>query len=169
MSVPKLNVDLVANLAILATCTVVGGAVIHRYYLSSERSPAAVTQLKTGDRAETLPGVSYQDASATLVLHVRSTCQYCTESMEFYRRARQAIKRSERARLVVVSAEPREILQRYLDEHGVEPDLIISAPENPKPTPTLVLVDGQGVVRDSWLGLQKPDGEQRLFDQVAGS
>lgn len=69
-------------------------------------------------------------------------------------------------RFVVVGIESTEVLQRYLDEHGVTADRVISAPGNPKPTPTLVLVDNQGVVRDAWIGLQNGEGEQRVMRQI---
>jgi hypothetical protein len=162
----KVNLDVVANLAILITCAVVGGTVLQRYY-GPGRHVTSPRTIKAGDRAESLPGFSYTDASATLVLHVKSTCAYCTESMDFYRRVRDAMAGHRTLKFVVVGVEPKGTLQHYLDQHELRPDTVISAPDRRHPTPTLMLVDTQGIVRDAWLGLQTHDGEQRLFDQVA--
>jgi hypothetical protein len=167
---PRMSLDLVVNIVILITCAALGGAVVQRYYTSDARVRSEPTRLiKVGDRADALPGLSYAEARATLLLHVKSSCPYCTQSMAFYRRVREMTKQRQGVPFVVVGVESPDVLQRYLGEHGVAVDRVISAPGTPQPTPTLILVDSQGVVRDVWLGLQSAEGEQRVLRQIGSS
>jgi hypothetical protein len=88
--------------------------------------------------------------------------------MDFYKRVTRAITEQKRVKFVVVGREPKEIVERYLNENRIQPDAVVSAPADRQPTPTLILIDRQGIVRDVWLGLQAADGEQRLLRQIAG-
>lgn len=156
------DLDLVVNVAILATCGLVGTAVVQR--LSAE-PPAAAPPFEVGGRAESLPGVRYDSADATLVLYVRSSCTYCTSSMPFYQSLSRQADRAD-VRLVAVSAEDVDVSESYLRTHGVPVDQTVSFVGRPVPTPTLLLVDRRGSIRNVWVGQQKPEGEQQILSAI---
>lgn len=68
---------------ILATCVLVATVVWQR---RNGPTPEAPEPFKVGEQAEALPGVGYADAKISVIVYLRSTCQYCTRSMPFYRR-----------------------------------------------------------------------------------
>jgi hypothetical protein len=113
---------------------------------------AAPPSYAVGERFAAVAGLEFARAPLTLIVWVRSTCRYCTESMGFYRRLAAAPRR---ARVVVVGAEPVERLREYVGEHGFAPDEVVSvgaeAVKLPV-TPMLVLVDAEGIVRAVWRG-----------------
>ena len=59
--------------------------------------------------------------------------------------------------------EPAEVTRNYLAEHGVEVDRIVSEDVRSVPTPTLVIVDSEGVVEQSWTGSLRPDAEDEVI------
>lgn len=168
----RVGLDELTNVAILVTCVLLSGAVVQRYFVSNRQATSvSYKKIKIGDQAAALPGVSYADATSNLVLYLKSTCPYCTKSMDFYRSLRKAAetRRGGSIRMIVAGVETRDALQRYLDEHQLHVDEIVSVPDSRQPTPNLLLVDKQGVVTDTWLGLQAREGEQRLLTRVASA
>lgn len=101
--------------------------------------------------------MSYATAPATLVLSLRTTCPFCTDSMPFYRRLveqREALGRS--FRVAAVSPEDSSDFARYLGEGQLAVDIV--AKIDPKQwleylrTPTAFVVDAKGRIRGSWTG-----------------
>ena len=159
----RISVDALVNVAILITCGIVVATVVQRRSVSP--AEAAPPVFKTGERAEALPGVRYDEASSTLLMYVRSTCRYCTQSMPFYRQLRETVARGS-VRLVAVSGEEGDVLATYLKQHGVDVDQRVTYDGRPVPTPTLVAVDRGGVIRDVWVGRQTSDGEARIMQRL---
>jgi len=89
--------------------------------------------------------------------------------MPFYRELSTFIDKA-RVQFVVASWEERGTTERYLSEHNVAADHIVQLDSefrhSIRGTPTLVLVDNMGTVRDSWVGLLDQDGEQRVRDAI---
>jgi len=162
---PKMNyraaLDWGVNLVILATCAIVASAVVQNRARDADFDPRNV--FRTGDAAEVLPGVKYDDAQATLVLYVRSTCHYCSASMPFYRSISERLGRAARIKLVAVSDEEPGILTDYLNANGLRVDVPVQFQGRSRGTPTVVLVDNAGRVRNVWIGQQPKEGEQRVM------
>ena len=118
------------------------------------------TTYQPGETVSAIAGVPYAAAKRTAVLFVRSTCQYCTESMPFYQ---ELVKGG--ATLVAISGEPKKSLDAYLDEHGLAiASATVERASWPKlsGTPTLVIVDGAGKVVGSWVGLLSATDQRRV-------
>jgi peroxiredoxin len=145
----------------------VGGATV--YQLIERRSASATAQttaFKIGDRAEELPGVRYQESTGTIVLYLRSTCSFCTNSMPFYRTLSERAGVSKGVRLVAVSPEDRSRLSDYIQAHQLRVDEAVTFSGARVPTPTLVLVDTTGVIRGAWVGQQEPSGENEIVRTI---
>jgi len=100
-----------------------------------------------------LPGIKWDDGT-TLQLALQKGCRYCDESAAFYRRLRDQRSASQPRMLAVVPGDKNEV-SRYLSERGVLVDGIINvslSDINVSATPTLLLVDRSGKVRDVWVG-----------------
>lgn len=134
---------------------------MRQWGVSQERAQAAKLELPESD--------------LTLLMFLRSTCRYCTESMPFYSRLKEARDRGAGSfRLAALSAEPREILDRYLSAYEVAVDSTIALSPSEfsefrvRGTPTLILVDRKNVVRGVWIGLLDPTQEAEVMTAVEG-
>jgi hypothetical protein len=156
--------DIGANIAIVIACGAVVVLAMLRWTPTAEQR-RSIESFRPGDAAEQLPDVHYGESKATLVLYLRSSCQYCTASMPFYRELTNHAH-AKAVRIVIVSAEPPQSLRAYLSQHHLEADRALSFEGRAVPTPTLVLVGADGRVRSAWLGLQDLIGQRRIIDSL---
>lgn len=149
--------DRVLNVALLA-------AVLYGVVAIRTPSRSVPQTYKPGETVSAIAGIPYATAKRTAVLFVRSTCQYCTESMPFY----QSLVKGG-ARLVVISGEPKDRLDAYLGEHGLISVESATVEHSSWPkltgTPTLVVVDETGHVVKSLVGMV-PEAEQRRIREL---
>lgn len=142
---------------------------------ASVQAERAAAEYHAGDRSPDLSPVNYASSDRTLLLFVRSTCGYCTASMPFYVRLREAARRGgQRVRLVAVSADTPAVLDGYLEAHGLEVDLDVPVSEERmdgfriRGTPTLVLADKRGVIRQTWVGAIPAEREDAVIAAITG-
>jgi protein-disulfide isomerase-like protein with CxxC motif len=125
-------------------------------------------QYKVGDKMNTGRLVDYSRANHTLLLVVDPTCGICTGSMPFYSRLVAAIQDS-KTRLVVLGKDPRQVLEKYLKEHGiegVETQQIALADVKVRGVPALFLADGAGQFRQMWMGGLQPGAQDSILASV---
>ena len=164
--------DALVNVVILVTCGVVAGlALEQRFYGRAAAAVAApIVAPAIGKPAEILEDVGYADAERSYILYVRSTCQYCTASMPFYRQFAQALNSHRGARLVMASYESKATTAAYLAEQGLfGPSITITRTKAPGPTPVLVLVDRHGIVQNAWVGQQDASGERAILASLSAN
>lgn len=118
--------------------------------------------------APTLPSVDYGQADRTLLIFVRSSCHFCSQSMPLYRQLAMVGQTTHKFRTVFVDDEDLLKAQAYLANMGVSADQIASArfPDEIGGTPTVLLVDRQATVKGRWVGLQNFNGEQAIASRL---
>lgn len=131
-------------------------------------SPNLLEASVVGERIDPLGEVDFSTTTRSLVMVLQSDCVFCQESMPFYRRL-VAADRSD-AQIVVV-APPRDagIIGDYLASEGVTPDSVVFVGSGVLPisgTPTLLLVDRDGVVTNAWIGLLSEEREAEVTDAL---
>jgi hypothetical protein len=129
-------------------------------------------EYKTGDTFEQIPGLTPTPAgSRSLLFVVRSTCPYCTQSMDFYQRVVQQTRNEHLpVRLVGVCLEGIDACNAYFKAHNISMDLTVGV--NPGSikvagTPTLLLLDERNQVTSVWTGALAPTREQALLSALA--
>ncbi len=107
-----------------------------------------------------------------MFVFLRRSCQYCERSIPFYRHL--AVDLAVRhIQFVAVSTDDDVSLDAYIQEKHLTFDRVRSVtPSRFKSlsiagTPTLVLADGDGVVRGTWLGMLPESGERAVKDAIA--
>jgi thiol-disulfide isomerase/thioredoxin len=166
MRIRGITMDVVVNIAMLATCAVVAVAVVSRWQRARPAEPQA--PIAVGDRAEGLPSVNYARADSTIVLYLRSSCHYCAASMPFYRRlADEAVKHE--IQVVAASAEPVEVFESYLTSSKLHVAQAVSFTGRVRGTPTVVFVNRAGTVTRVLVGQQTEDVEAQVVAAVRGS
>lgn len=147
-----MRLETFANVAVLLTCLVVTGVALLR---SNNQAPAR-PESPSYEVGEELTELKDQPVSSdkTLVLFLRSSCRYCTESMETYRRFAAERKSSAGFRIAVVSTEPQESLSQYLERHNLSVDSSLSHPSTKvRSTPVAVVIDRNRRVLGAWRGV----------------
>jgi hypothetical protein len=157
------HLDLTATIVMILTSVVLVWHVVSDR--ASVRSPPAAGYSQ-GDVFGAVDGLRFSETPATAILFVQSTCKFCSASMPFYRRL-SALPR--RAKFIVMGVETRDQLQAYLSAQQLRVDDVVSVnAQNIKfrGTPTLLLVDNKGVVRDVWAGQLDNAREEAVLKKI---
>ncbi len=172
MKVPRL--DTIVNIATLFACVSISAAAIQ--YVRSPPRTGAAPQVATEPAVRVQPGDKFalpnkMAGKAALVVYLSPTCQFCTESMPFYKRLEEVTDiRSGVVQFIVASSEPERDVLVYLKSHGVAVGLFADATAvgiKTRSTPTLALVKSDGSVRSVWVGRLNGDQEQQVVTALA--
>lgn len=164
------KIELLANVAIILVALLLGAVLVKRFLIPSPppAAPAQAAQIKAGTKVQ-LEGVNWGDSNQTLVLALSDTCRFCTESAEFYQRlARQRVERGG-PRLIAVLPQSVPQGRAYLGKLGVTVDDVRQSPLGDigvNGTPTLLLLDNGGAVKESWVGKLSPEREALVLSRL---
>jgi hypothetical protein len=164
-------VELAANVAIIAVAIMLGVVWAKSQFAGSapppvvNNSPAPTQTLRPGGKID-IPEVDWQKNGQTLVLALSTSCHFCTESAPFYR---QLKREGNDARLLAVFPQAASEGEAYLKKLAVPVDEVRQVPFdllNVRGTPTLVLVDSGGEVKDTWVGKLPPNQEGQVLTRL---
>jgi hypothetical protein len=145
--------------------------------VSKEKSDAGNNAAIAGNAVEagivgksiSLPDTDWKRGDQTLVLVLSTGCHFCTESASFYKELVQKRAKQGNTRLVAVLPQPVDASRKYLSDLGIAVDDVRQLPPNSlgvRGTPTLLLVNKDGVVTDSWRGKLSPDKELEVMTRL---
>jgi hypothetical protein len=166
--------ELLANVAIIIVAVLLGGVLVKRYLLTSDDGfgdENSVLRIAAGAKVS-LPEMDWAKSDRTLLLVLSKGCRFCSESAPFYQRLVLDTEGRGGARLVAVLPQDVNEGRKYLDELGVTIKEIKQSTLDSLGvggTPTLILVNSEGVVTDSWVGKLPPDKESEVLDRLQGS
>src|SRR5262245_32577929 len=163
------RLDKAANVALIIASLFLIVTLARNYYLSRQPDPNNELGVKKGELVK-LPesaAADRQSAPATLVLALSTHCGFCQASVPFYQKL-AVFKNSapERVRLATVMTEPKEEIEAYIKKQGIAADAVFSMPVSQigvKGTPTLLLLDGQNKLVESWVGKLNSQGESDVI------
>jgi len=160
--------DVIVVLVVAGASTVAGLLFMTRYPVHSMRpADAEGPRLEQGFRMPPVPGYEWRSHGKTLVLALRVGCPYCEASMDFYGRLVEIEKhRGAGVHLLAIYQEPAESISVHAP--GRPRDLAtLSGVSFPKlrirSTPTVVLVDANGIAQRVWRGRLSPELENQLL------
>ena len=151
------KIEMAANIGILITAVLVGILFVRNY---THKQTDTQRTVALGSKFA-LKNVDWQTSDKNLVFAVSTTCHYCTESAAFYRRLVEQCKQQHVHTIAVLPQTVPEA-QAYPSGEGVSVDEIRQAPLSDldiSGTPTLVLVDQGGIVKQVWQG-KLPDAKE---------
>jgi peroxiredoxin len=158
------KVQFLANVAVIVTALILG-VVLTKNYILPGRAPVNSAPSRKNislnlGRKISLPAVDWVKNNRTLVFALSQGCHFCSESANFYKRIHEL--RFQGVRLLAVLPQDSITSQKYLNELGVTVDEVKQASLDSigvEGTPTLLLVDKDGVVQNAWVG-KLPDSEE---------
>lgn len=169
-TVSKLLEDL-ANVAIviaaLCLCVTLARGYLHKPHVSLE-----IPSLNIGNRLGLLPPAKGPNAGHDrLILALSTNCHFCTESGAFYRRISRSFEMGLNApNLTAVFPQSVEDGSKYLSNLEIRVDQVEQrnlSDLNIFGTPTLVLVNGNGVIKQVWAGKLPPEKESEVIAAVS--
>ena len=169
MNVSK-KIELIANVAIIVVACLLAVVLVKNYLLP--KSPQQVGERQSESSLVNQPTVSSLDIDwkqnrQTLILAISNSCHFCTESAPFYKKLSQ--ERHD-TRLVAVLPQPVADGRKYLEKLGVSVDEIRQLSLDRigvNGTPSLLLVDASGAVKNFWAGKLPPAQEATVFDALS--
>ena len=171
MNVSK-KIELIANVAIIVVACLLATVLVKNYLLTSpsqqngpsvseSTQPKQVTINMIGELANA--NIKFPVEGQTLILAISSNCHFCTDSAAFYKKL---VQLRGATRVIVVTPQSIDDARKYLDRLGVAVDEVRQLPLDRigvERTPTLLLVDGSGIVRQTWVGKLTPEREQAVL------
>jgi hypothetical protein len=156
----RLNVDLIANVAVIITSIALLGFLGNSWYEKYHPPQRSEARALVGSSVK-LPAVDFGQNGKTLLIVISPTCHFCRDSEPFYRQL--AHTAGLKTHLLAVLPVPKTEAETYVHA-SISPSLeLVSASLgqiNVQATPTLLLVDSQGKVEKAWVG-KLDDASQR--------
>ncbi|HVS83962.1 MAG TPA: hypothetical protein VHE60_19685 [Pyrinomonadaceae bacterium] len=168
------KIELIANVAIIVVACLLATVLVKNYFFtkpSQQANKSESQRVQSESQPVDSPTVSslnidWRQSKQTLLLAVSSTCHFCSESAPFYKKLAQ---NKGDTRLVAVLPQPVEEGRKYLATLGVSVDEVRQSSLDQigvHGTPSLLLVDASGVVKNFWVGRLPPDQEATVLDAL---
>lgn len=161
----RANIELVTQVVVAIAIVITAGVLVKRTVFSAEGNGAR-SQINAGDRLN-VPNIDWAQNNKSLVFFLKKDCPYCSSSAGFYRQLmNEASKR--KVKCIAVLPNSQEDARKYLQYLELPFESVYTGPvENSKisGTPTIVFVDGNGIVKSVWIGAQT-DREKEMRDTL---
>jgi thiol-disulfide isomerase/thioredoxin len=175
------KIEVLANVAVVITSVVLCSVLIRKYVFSPTKQEASVEAVQSKSPASSasrgqsiqagtkisLPGIDWSKSTRTVVLALSTTCHFCSESAPFYQKLQQQKPNS--VRLVAVFPQSVENSRTYLNKLGVSVSDVVQSSLSSvgvSGTPTLLLIDNEGSVTDSWVGRLSDSEAAKVIAQI---
>jgi hypothetical protein len=155
------RVEIATNVAILCAFLLVAGLAVKKL---REPSSVAHNGPSLGEKVS-LRGVDWSKSDQNLVLALSTGCHFCSESANFYKRLVPSAT-GNGVRVLAILPQSLSDSRTYLEKLGLPVQEIVQGPlasVEVSGTPTLVLVDRQGMIQKAWVGKLGPEQEQQVL------
>ncbi len=164
------KIEVFANVAIIIVAIVLTGVLVKKFVFSDTAATARIPKenIAAGTKIN-LPAADWSANGQTLLLILSTDCHFCHESLPFYQRIIKQSADSGRVKIAAVFPQDTETSREYLKANNVTVSRVFQA--NPPNlgvggTPTLLLVDKDGTVTQTWFGKLAAPEENQVLGQL---
>ena len=165
----KAAVEFASNVAVILVA-VVFLAVLTSAYISKPGADHLKAGLQRGQKFAELPRVDYKSSENTLLLFLNTECEYCRASLPFYQQLIEEQRaRGENTHIVSVFPNSNEEAALYTKRNQLSVDVVAGIDFNDLSltgTPTMVLLDRAGVVKNFWVGKIPEKEEAQIINSL---
>jgi len=164
------SLEIATNLALLIVALSILSVIVTGYYKGRVAHARLQAGLQKGDLLPPVPSVDYQLAEHTLLLVVNTHCEYCRQSLPFYKEIYDKVaQKPNGTQVVAIFPNPPAEVDQYsrinnLDFHSVPAvklaELGVSA------TPTIFLLGRDGRIQDFWIGALSAPNQQEVLRAI---
>lgn len=175
------KLEVLANIAVVITSVVLCSVLVKKYFFSAAQPEASVEAVQSKSPPSNLPqrrsikagtkislaGIDWSKSPRTVVLALSTTCHFCTESAPFY----QQLQRQKPNNVRIVALFPQSVgdSRDYLNKLGVSVSDVVQSSLSSvgaSGTPTLLLINYDGAVMDSWVGKLSEGEAAKVISRV---
>jgi len=160
------RIETAANVTIIIIATLIAVVFVQRYFFADHAQ--SVPQIAAGTKVS-LPNAEWAKNKQTLLLVLQKDCHFCSESAAFYQRLVRETAESGNTHLIAVLPQKTDEGRNYLSDLGVAIDdvrQLSPAMLGARGTPTLILVNNDGAVVNSWAGKLPADEESKVLNYL---
>ena len=163
----KTKLEAMANVTVIVVALLVGFVVLR----GKISSPPTARSVAAGDRIAQIAGLDWSRHQRTLVLALNTGCHFCQDSAPFYQRLIHAQRLgADDLEIVAVFPNDEEVVQQLVKHERLTLRIVPGVPLEKlgvNGTPTLLLVDRNGRVERTWVGLLTPREELEVLSAVS--
>lgn len=163
------SIELSVNIAIITVAVLLSIVLVKNYLLpATSRDHQSAARVLPGTKLSA-PIANWAANRRTLLLVLSDGCHFCSESAGFYQQLAQERAKHDDLRVVALLPQDTDKGRAYLDKLRVVVDDVKQTPISAVGvigTPTLILVDGNGTVVESWLGKLPPEKEKEVLNRL---
>lgn len=170
------HIELASHIAIIIVAILISVILVKTYLLPDSNSKAvtnngapqmsnAVVSNMLGQKID-LPNIDWRKNGQTLVLALQTGCHFCTESAPFYKELIQKRAKEGKTHLIAVLPDPVDASKNYLSNLGIVVDDVKQMQLTTigvQGTPTLLLINKDGIVINAWRGKLAADKEREVM------
>jgi hypothetical protein len=163
------RLEVLANVAIIVVAVLLSFVLIKSYLLPNPSKEGPPDRRVPAGSKVSLPDVDWSGNNQTLLLALQKGCRFCSESAPFYQRLVRETAGRRDIHLLAVLPQDLDESKKYLGDLGVAIEDVRKAGLDSigvHGTPTLILVNNQGVVTNSWVGKLSADGEAEVLHRL---
>lgn len=163
----KDSLNVATNIVVILFAVVAIAVLVKNYFVP----PEVETGVTKGSVFPQIAGVDYRQVPRTIILALNVDCRYCTRSVPFYNSLFKA-QQENPGHFNIVAAfinKDADLVKSYAEQKQLSVQTITGVDLDKLGihlTPTLVLLDNEGKVLDSWRGALQSDGEREVFRAV---
>lgn len=169
----KEKLEIAVNIVFIALAILVGGILTKNLILPNNASSNIDLAPGIGFQMPDIPSYKWGDHEHTLVLALKKGCSYCENSLPFYRKLTQLKKENKiPTNIISIFPESDDVAKEVLTSKNLAVDAFGDAKLSLfkiSGTPTLVLVDKHGYVKNSWVGQLTKDKEDEVVRILSGN
>jgi thiol-disulfide isomerase/thioredoxin len=165
------KIEVFTNIAIICVVLLIGFVAVKKYVFNYPDATAVSKPpaVEIGTKIN-LPGIDWAGNNQSLVVVISTDCHFCHESVPFYQELSRRAAQSGHVKMIAVFPQEVSTAKEYLDSNSITVGQIIQA--NPpnigvRGTPTLLLIDKDGRVTETWLGRLVDDQERKVFERLS--
>lgn len=159
-----------ANIAIIIVALLMGTVLVKKYLLPARPAvqPTLGVDIKPGEKVA-LQDVDWAQVNQTLLIVLSQDCNYCSESVPFYQQLIKQVNENPQSRIIAIFPQDPITGKRFLTDHGLLIKEVRQADLNAlkaRGTPTLILVDNQGIAKRVWIGKIPAQKESEIISEL---
>ncbi|HKS42668.1 MAG TPA: hypothetical protein VJX74_18800 [Blastocatellia bacterium] len=161
------KIEMLANVAIVIVTLMLGSVLVKQYFFAAPNK-AIVKEVAAGTKIS-LPDVDWGKNHQTMLLILAQGCHYCADSAPFYQKLLRETEQKGQIKLMAVFPQGSSDGTKYLNDLGVPIKEVKMASLDAigiTGTPSLILVNSEGVVTDVWLGQLPPDKQAEVLSRL---
>ncbi len=162
------KIEVFTNIAIILVAVIIGIVLVKKFLLTDSTQNLPKESIAAGKKIN-FEQIDWASNNHTLLLILSKDCHFCTESVPFYQKITQEISRNQSVKISAIFPQDTQTAKEYLNQHQLPIQQIYQA--NPPSlgvggTPTLLLVNKDGQVEETWFGKLSADEEQKVLNRL---